>query len=187
MKEPDWSKCTEEELWIYVASHLSSKGIDTLLVGGAVVAIYTKGIYRSGDLDFVLLSYLNDHLPEAMAEIGFKISKSRHYSHPKCKHLIVEFASGPPGIGDDHKIKPIERKIQGQTIKLFSPTDCVRDRLASFIHFGARDCLEQAVLVASQLSIDKNKVKKWCEKEGRAEAFSEFNALLKKNKAKEVK
>lgn len=28
-------------------------GIDPVLVGGAVVAIYTGGIYRSGDLDLV--------------------------------------------------------------------------------------------------------------------------------------
>ncbi len=29
-------------------------GIDTILVGGAVVSIYTEGAYRSGDLDFIL-------------------------------------------------------------------------------------------------------------------------------------
>ncbi|MCM2280065.1 MAG: hypothetical protein NDJ89_18485 [Oligoflexia bacterium] len=101
MKEPDWARCTEEELWKYVATHLAKNGIDTILVGGAVVAVYTKGVYRSGDLDFVLLTYLNKNLPEVMAQIGFKVSKSRHYSHPKCKHLIIDFASGPPGIGDD--------------------------------------------------------------------------------------
>ena len=49
--------CTEEELWKYIAVHLKSKGIDTILVGGAVVSIYSKGLYRSGDLDFVLGSF----------------------------------------------------------------------------------------------------------------------------------
>jgi ABC-type transport system substrate-binding protein len=66
LKEPDWKNCTEKELWEYVASHLSKNGIDTILVGGAVVAIYTEGLYRSGDLDLVQLNYLNKNLPKAM-------------------------------------------------------------------------------------------------------------------------
>jgi hypothetical protein len=60
VKEPEWANCTEKQLWKYVAPHLAKNGIDTLLVGGAVVAIFSDGIYRSGDLDFVLLNYLND-------------------------------------------------------------------------------------------------------------------------------
>lgn len=63
MKEPNWSTCTEEQLWKYVASHLAKNGIDTILVGGAVVAIYSGGAYRSGDLDFVQLTYLSQKLP----------------------------------------------------------------------------------------------------------------------------
>ena len=63
MKEPRWADCTEEELWKYVATHLAQNGIDTILVGGAVVAIYSDGAYKSGDIDFVLLSYLNAKLP----------------------------------------------------------------------------------------------------------------------------
>jgi len=179
MKEPDWKTCTEENLWKYVATHLAKNGIDTILVGGAVVAIYTEGAYRSGDLDLVLLSYLNDQLPRLMTEIGFSVSQSRHYSHPMCKHLIVEFVSGPPGIGEDYKIKPSEVKSDGQTIKIYSPTDCVRDRLASYIHFKARECLDQAVMVAKKYPFDRPKVKKWCREEGSPESFEEFEQLLK--------
>ena len=67
----DFKTCSEEELWKYVASHLKSKGIDTVLVGGAVVSIYSDGIYKSGDLDFIMTKMFQDGLPEAMAEIGF--------------------------------------------------------------------------------------------------------------------
>jgi hypothetical protein len=45
MEAPDWSHCTEEELWLYVAWHLEGEGIRSVLVGGAVVAIYTEGLY----------------------------------------------------------------------------------------------------------------------------------------------
>ena len=181
MKEPDWSKCTEEQMWKYVSTHLSKNGLDTLLVGGAVVAIYTEGAYHSGDLDFVLLSYLNDKLPKLMSDIGFSVSQSRHFSHPKCKHLFIEFVSGPPGIGEDTAIKPAEIQSEGQTIKIFSPTDCIRDRLASYVHFRALECLDQAVMVAQRHPFNRSKVKKWCESEGAPEAFREFERLLKSN------
>lgn len=180
MKEPDWKNCTEGQLWRYVASHLASEGIDTILVGGAVVSIYTEGAYRSGDLDLVLTSYLPKKLPEAMAKIGFKVSESRHYSHPKCRHIIVEFSSPPAAIGDDYKIRPVEVKEAGKTIRLYSPTDCVRDRLASYIHFSARECLDQAVLVAKAHPIDAAKVEKWCKAEGAGDAFQEFINLVRR-------
>ena len=179
MMEPNWTKCTEEDLWKYVASHLSKNGVDTLLVGGAVVAIYSKGAYRSGDLDFVQLSYLNKKLPALMREIGFQVTESRHYSHPKCKHLIIDFVSGPAGIGEDTRIVPAEVKIDGTVIKLYSPTDCIRDRLASYIHFKASECLDQAVLVAQRHPFNAAKIKKWCAEEGSPQAFVEFETKLK--------
>ena len=178
MKAPYWSTCTEEELWKYVASYLAKHGVDTLLVGGAVVAIYTDGAYRSGDLDLVLLNYLNERLPGLMKDLGFSISQSRHYSHPLCKHLIIDFMSGPAGIGEDRKIKPDEVTVGKQIIKLYSPTDCIRDRLASYIHFNARECLDQAVMVAKKYPFDRSKVRKWCKAEGAPEAFGEFESKL---------
>lgn len=54
MKVPDWSSCTEEELWRYVAWHLKGNDIESILVGGSVAAIYSNGVYRSGDLDFII-------------------------------------------------------------------------------------------------------------------------------------
>jgi hypothetical protein len=180
MKEPNWKTCTEEQMWKYVATHLSKNGIDTILVGGAVVAIYTEGAYRSGDLDFVLLTYLNEKLPEVMKDIGFTVSTSRHYSHPECTSLIIDFASGPPGIGEDLRIKPAEVKSDGQVIKIYSPTDCIRDRLASYIHFKAAECLAQAVMVAKKYPFDYSKVKKWCQAEGSPKSFEEFENLVRR-------
>jgi hypothetical protein len=52
----EFSNCSELELWEYVCSRLKNDGINTVLVGGAVVAIYSKGAYRSGDLDIVINS-----------------------------------------------------------------------------------------------------------------------------------
>ncbi len=178
MKAPNFGKCTEMELWRYVAWHLAKNDIETVLVGGGVVAIYTDGKYRSGDLDFVLRSFLVKKLPEVMAKIGFKVDRSRHFSHPDCKHIIIDFMSPPVAIGNDYKIEPASERVEGTTIYLYSPTDCVRDRLASYIHFQARECLDQAVLVAKEVPVDLKAIEKWCKAEGGANAFDEFKRKL---------
>jgi len=113
LKQPDWKICTEKEMWKYVATYLASEGIETILVGGAVVAIYSDGLYRSGDLDLVLKSTLSMHLHEAMKKIGFVCDRSRHYRHPDCDHLIIDFASPPAAIGDDYKIIPDSKRSMG--------------------------------------------------------------------------
>lgn len=167
------SSCSEEELWKYVGEHLSTNGFDAILVGGAVVSIYSHGAYQSGDLDFVIQNLFKEKLPEVMKEIGF-IKEGRYYKHPECKHLFVEFPTGPLEIGDDHKIKPRTVKSHGKEIKLLSPTDCIKDRLATYIYFKDYEGMEQALLVAKEQPFNRASVKRWCEKEGRLDVFDEF-------------
>lgn len=111
----DFKKCTELELWHFVAVHLKKHDIDTVLVGGAVVSVYTDGAYKSGDLDFVKLDLFATGIGKAMKEIGFEQKGTRHYIHDDCKHLFVEFPGGPPlGIGEDNEIVADEVEVEGQ-------------------------------------------------------------------------
>lgn len=176
----NFKTCSEKELWEYVAVHLKKKGIDTVLVGGAVVSIYSNGAYHSGDLDFVKTSMFASKLDETMSELGFK-KHGRHFVHPECKHLFVEFPGGPPlGIGEDNTIVPDEVEVSGTIIKILSPTDCVKDRLASYIHYKAQEGLDQAVLVAKNQEVNLASIKKWCKGENALSAFDEFLRALKK-------
>jgi hypothetical protein len=180
MKAPNWKTCSEEELWQFVGYHLSKAGVDSVLVGGAVVAVYSKGAYRSGDLDFVTQSGTNTEVQKVLESLGFAKVRGRHYEHPDCSHLIIEFPPGPISIGEDYKIKPEEVTIEGQTLRIFNPTDCIRDRLASYIHFKARECLDQAVLVARNQPVNLKKIKGWCASEGAEEVYEEFKNKIKK-------
>jgi hypothetical protein len=76
MNAPDWNSCTEEELWRFVAWYLEGEGIPSVLVGGAVVAIYTEGLYRSGDLDLVPSEGGRGRLAEVLRSLGFKQTRS---------------------------------------------------------------------------------------------------------------
>lgn len=175
----DFSNCTEEELWKHVASHLKRNGIDTVLVGGGVVCVYTKGLYRSGDIDLIVYSGLmNKDKDLIMEQLGFK-RQGKNFFREDCQ-FSVEFPSGPLGIGEDHNIVPSERDHDGQTIKLLSPTDSVKDRLASYIYYSADECLQQAVMIAKRTPINTDKVRKWCLKEKNGAAvWKEFLELIK--------
>ncbi|MEO0453970.1 MAG: hypothetical protein AAFY98_07515 [Verrucomicrobiota bacterium] len=177
MKEPNWPSCSEKQLWEYVASYLASNGIQTVMVGGSVVAIYSNGLYQSGDIDLIQSDVTRATLTDVLKEISF-YPEGRLFRHPLCPHLYLDFPPGPVAIGDDYHIQPEEQEINGQVIQLLSPTDCIKDRLASYIHFGNRDTLDQAVLVGQKQRVNKKEIKIWCDNESRPDAYSDWLRLL---------
>ena len=85
---------------ILVSDYLRRNGIETLLSGGACVAIYTKNKYMSFDLDLVLAAsddYRN--AKQAMEAIGFD-QKGRYFVH-KDSRFFIDFVS-PPASLDAH-------------------------------------------------------------------------------------
>jgi hypothetical protein len=180
MQEPSWKNCTEEEVWHYVAWHLEGEGIRSVLVGGAVVAIYTSGLYRSGDLDMVPDDWGRSRLSESLAKIGFIATKSRYYKHPECSHLFLEFPRGPVEIGEQYPVVPDEITVEGRKLLILSPTDSVKDRLAGYIHWKTRSYFDQALLICRQqkMRVNLHEIKDWCSKEGGTEAFEELEDKL---------
>lgn len=149
------------------------------------MAIYTDGMYRSGDLDLVPDELGRSRLPEALGEIGFKLSKSRYFKHPECTHLFLEFPRGPVEIGEQFPIIPAEIEVEGRTIRLLSPTDCVKDRLAGYIHWKSRANFDQALMVCRHQHhhVDLDAVRDWCIREGGKFAFAEFIERLNEGTA----
>jgi hypothetical protein len=180
MQPPDWSRCTEEELWHFVAWHLEGEGIRSVLVGGAVVAIYTEGLYRSGDLDMVPDDLGRNRLTEALAKIGFVPTQSRYFKHLQCKHLFLEFPRGPVEIGEEHPVIPAEIELEGRKLRLLSPTDSVKDRLAGYIHWKSRANFDQALLICQRQKgrVNLDSVRDWCTGEGGIPAFAELMSRL---------
>ena len=180
MKEPNWSDCDEQTMWTYVAWHLQGDGISSVLVGGAVVAIYTDGLYQSNDLDIIADDFKRAKVDGVLQRIGFERTKSRYYRHPNCDHLVVEFPPGPVSLGEQIQIEPDEVEIEGRTILILSPTDCIKDRLASYIHWKTRDCFDQAVLVYHQQKdrVNLEEVRRWCCGEGSESTYLKFKKAL---------
>lgn len=180
MSAPDFGSCTEGELWRFVAAHLARRDIETVLVGGAVVAVYSRGAYRSGDLDFLRVDMIAaGDVRAAMEEIGFEYREDGYFVHPECGHLFVQFVKGPLGIGGDGSIVPAREVFDGVELKILSPSDCVCDRLAAYVYDRARECLDQALLVAQAQALDWTRIERWCRAEGdeARKAYAELRHL----------
>ena len=56
-------------------------------------------------------------------------------------------------------------------LRIISPTDCVKDRLAGYYFWSDLQCLEQAALVANVKDIDLTEVEQWSKVENKYEEF----------------
>ena len=160
---------------------MKSNGIEAVLVGGACVSIYSQNRYQSYDLDFVTYEELK-LIEKVLAKIGFK-RIGRCFRHENCPYLI-DFVNPPIAIGSE----PIQHfetlKTPAGSLQLLTPTDCVKDRLSSFIHWNDEQALEQALLVANDNPIDLNDIKRWSKGEGHKDKMQIFLKKLQNSTKK---
>ena len=112
-------------------------------------------------------------LVDSMNEIGFEETGSRHFVHPGSDHF-VEFPPGPVSIGEERIRHFDEITYSTGVLKVISPTDCVKDRLAAYYHWGDRQGLAQAIMVASERKVDLSEVLRWSKVEGMEDRFEDF-------------
>ncbi len=168
---------TQAEVAAFVQSHLRQKGIEVVLSGGASVSIYTVGKYVSLDLDLVnVYSASRRAIRDAMGEIGFE-EEGRHFKSPDTPH-IVEFPPGPLTVGAEPVKEVQEIKLSTGVLRVISPTDSVKDRLAAYYHWGDQQALEQARLVAGNNEIDLHEVKRWSAAEGKSQEFDRIRRRI---------
>ncbi len=179
--EPGLSR---EEFAALVSSYLREAGIDVVLSGGSCVSIYSVDRYVTKDLDFIDISLKsNRQIGKVLADLGFvnEPRNSRHFMHPAIVWTI-EFPSPPLTVGDEHipESAVAERETAQGVLRMLSPTDCVKDRLANFYYFKDRQCLEQAVLVAKNQPIDLDALEAWHHNEGQKEGYEAFVLALRR-------
>jgi hypothetical protein len=166
-----------EELAGLVCQALRDAGVTVTLTGGACVAIWSRGKYISNDLDFIEEGPVpRRKIRDVMKRLGFT-EKGRHFVHPATR-FFVEFPTGPLMVGNQRIEIVAERKTIAGTLRLISPTDCVKDRLAAFFHWNDRQSLEQALLVAQAQRVDLKSVRAWSISEGNEEKFGVFKQRL---------
>lgn len=167
----DFSNPDLKELACLIYETLKSNGIKSVLVGGACVSIYSHNRYQSYDLDFATYEEIKS-IEKALAKIGFK-RRGRQFSHDQCPYLI-DFVNPPIAVGHEaiHEFSTVNTPTG--SLQLLSPTDCIKDRLASFFHWDDIQGLEQALMVAEDHSIDLKDLKHWAKKEGFEKKMNQF-------------
>jgi len=168
-----------QELAAIISQVLEAEGLIATLSGGAAVSIYTANRYQSSDLDFVS-SVDSRKLGEVVARLGYQATESKRlFSHPETLWLL-EFPAGPLGFGakvvDASRLKAIETPFG--PLRVITPTLCVMDRLAAFVHWRDRQCYEQAVWVAENHAVDWAELEQWAREEQMEEvAWIQFAKL----------
>jgi len=175
----DWGKISIKELASVVSETFAGHNLDAILVGGACVSIYTEQEYLSYDLDFVSYATMKS-ISIAMSEIGFVQKSSRHFMKENCP-FFVEFVAPPVSVGNEVVRKTNNFKTKFGVVRLFTSTDCVKDRLASFYHWNDTQALEQAKMVAKAQKVNMKEIKIWSQKEGHIQKFNLFLEQLRKS------
>lgn len=164
------------EFAAYICQYLKENGILCTLTGGACVSIYSENQYQSGDLDFIEdISYPRKIIKKLMEDIGF-VEHNRYFINEDISWFI-EFPTGPLSVGSEPVKEIIDMQFSTGILKIISPTDCVKDRLAAYYFWDDKQSFEQALLVASNNSIDFEELKRWSQNEGVIEKFETFKSV----------
>jgi hypothetical protein len=177
MSKIDWENINIKELAGIISTQLHNNDIDAVLVGGACVSIYSKNEYLSHDLDYISYSMLKDIKP-CLDAIGFKQEAKNRFVKDECD-FYIEFLSPPVAIGKEAPIKNFNQiSTEKGEITLLTPTDCVKDRLAAYYHWGDPQSLEQALLVARRQNINIKDIEIWSKGERNLEEYKKFLEIL---------
>ena len=102
---------------------------------------------------------------KVMRQLGFE-RHGRHFVLEGADYY-VEFPTGPLMVGDERVERTTERETTSGVLRLLTPTDCVKDRLAAYLHWQDLDALAQACHVAAEAGgVDLAEVSRWVGREG---------------------
>lgn len=161
------------EVAAFVQTNLEKRKIHVTLSGGAATGYFSQNQYISGDIDLINEYSVNrKRIEEAMNEIGFS-EIGRYFVHPESE-FVVEFPPGPLTVGVE-PVKVVEEiELDTGVLHIISATDCIKDRLAAFYHWGDEQCLYQARLVKNSVIVDLKEIERWSINEGKGKEFLRF-------------
>jgi hypothetical protein len=166
------SDSTLADVCFAVASALQEASIEAVLTGDGAATIYAPEVRTSLDADFVLRRAIKSaDLAAALAPLGFRPAATRGmFEHPDSP-FTIDFPKGPLAVGGDY-VQATSTLTRGETqLRILTPTDCVKDRLAHFFFWDDRTALQAAVGVARSShasEIDYDELEKWTAKENTA-------------------
>jgi hypothetical protein len=173
---------TLREVAFEVCTALDHASVRAVLTGGSAATVWAPEACQSLDLDFIVEFQARKANPaSALARLGYRLDRD-HYTHG-ANPLIVEFPAGPLAVGGEILRRWSTLREGRLLLRVLSPTDSVRDRLAGFLFWNDRGSLRQALGVAraQRRRVRVATVREWCEREGHSGKFDEFERTLRAN------
>jgi len=168
---------SQVELAAYVQDSLQAEGIQVVLSGGSVVSFYSSNKYVSKDLDLINTSFSRrSKIKSVMDSLGFT-EQGRYFIHTETT-FFIEFPDGPLSVGEEPVKEISEFELATGTLRVLSPTDCVKDRLCAFYFWNDLQGLEQAILVTKSQQVDLKEIRRWSKVEGKEKEFKVFTDKL---------
>lgn len=168
---------SQVELAAYVQDSLQAEGIQVVLSGGSAVSFYSSNKYVSKDLDLINTSFSKrSKIKVVMDKLGFH-EQGRYFIHPETI-FFIEFPDGPLSVGEEPVKEISEFELSTGTLRVLSPTDCVKDRLCAFYFWNDLQGLEQAILVTKSQNVDLKEIKRWSNVEGKQKEYKSFTSKL---------
>lgn len=115
---------------------------------------------------------------EVIRSLGFE-SKGRVYAKPGV-YYTLDFPPGPLAVGAEVLTRWDSLKEGDRVLHILRPTDCVKDRLAAYIHWRDESSLDQALAVARRQTVSLDEIGKWCSGEGGERHYAQFLARLQR-------
>jgi len=168
---------SQVELAAYIQDSLQVQGVQVVLSGGSAVSFYSSNKYVSKDLDLINTSFSRrSKIKSVMENLGFT-EKGRYFIHSETT-FFVEFPDGPLSVGEEPVKEVSEFELSTGTLKVLSPTDCVKDRLCAFYFWNDLQGLAQAILVVKSQQVDLKEIKRWSKVEGKEKEYKSFTDKL---------
>jgi hypothetical protein len=168
---------SQVELAAYIQDSLQAEGIQVVLSGGSAVSFYSSNKYVSKDLDLINAGFAKrSKIKAVMERLGFN-EQGRYFIHSETT-FFVEFPDGPLSVGEEPVKEISEFELSTGTLRVLSPTDCVKDRLCAYYFWNDLQGLEQAVWVAQSQPVDLKEIKRWSKVEGKEKDYKAFTDKL---------
>jgi hypothetical protein len=168
---------SQVELAAYIQDSLQAEGIQVVLSGGSAVSFYSSNKYVSKDLDLINIAFARrSKIKAVMESLSFR-EKGRYFINPETT-FFVEFPDGPLSVGEEPVKEVSEFELPTGTLRVLSPTDCVKDRLCAYYFWNDMQGLEQAVLVAKDQPVDLKEIKRWSKVEAKEKEYETFTDKL---------
>jgi len=168
---------SQAELAAFIQDALQADGIPVVLSGGSAVSFYSSNKYVSKDLDLINAGFARrSRIKSVMENLDFS-EKGRYFIHPDTT-FFIEFPDGPLSVGEEPVKEISEFELATGTLRVLSPTDCVKDRLCAFYFWNDLQGMEQAVLVTKSQQVDLKEIKRWSKVEEKEKEFKAFTDKL---------